>query len=114
MAAVASTAAGALAGWPVRFGARLQRADHAVDLPLRLPQPFLDSLVEPSAERLLTGLQLLFPRRQLRSRLAELFALPCHQTTLVIERLHVTLDLRQMLVQLRFASRPMRSCLLDD
>ena len=86
-----------------RAGTPLQRVDDRIDLPPRIAQPFLDPLVEPLLERVFAVAQLELARVQLRGALAQRLAVAGDQPALVLERLDVALDLREVLGELRFA-----------
>ena len=69
----------------------------------RVAQAVVDALVEPAAERLLAVAELVLARLHLRRFFFERRALARRQPALVLERLDVALDLRQVLGQLRLA-----------
>ena len=94
--------------------ATLEGIDDRVDLPARIPHPFLDALVEPLLEGLFPVAQIVLARMQLRRVLRHRLALARQEPALVIEHLDVLLDLRQMLRQLRLALGAVRTCALDD
>ena len=97
-----------------RVGARLQGRDHGVNLPPGIAQASVDALVEAAAERLLAVAQLVLPRLHLRRFLFERRPLARREPALVLERLDVALDFRQVLGQLRLADAAVLPRGVDD
>ncbi len=97
-----------------RGRARLQRLHDGVDLAPRLAHALVDPLIEPLAERLFAIAQLLLAPVQPSLRLLDHLPFAGDQAPLVFEPLHLALDLRQVLRELRFARGALRARLLDD
>src|SRR5262249_8103379 len=93
---------------------RLQRADDRIDLTARVAQPLLELLVEALSERLFAIAQVALASLHLRLCPLDNLPLARNQPPLVIERLRVALDLRQVLGELRLARRALCARLLDD
>ncbi len=89
-------------------GPDLQRADDRVDFATGVAQPLVDPLLEPAAERFLAVAQLLLARLHLGRFFRERVALARGEPLLVLERLHVALDLGQVIGELRFAHAAVR------
>ena len=84
---------------------RLQRIDDRVDLAPRLAHPIVDPLIQPLAERLFAVAQILLARLHPGRRVLQHLTLARDQPPLVLQLLHVALDLREMLGQLRSPAR---------